>query len=206
VRWGTVVLQADRAQRRRRRRLARGLKDDIIRRSGDPLGGLTYGDHNDVVAYFPIDTLEGGNNPEDGIAWVNHEYINLMFWSGYTDPEGATRKTKEQISREKAGVGNAIVRVRKNGDSWGFVDDDELNRRIDPTTPMGVTGPATGSPRCRWKGRARLSGRLATVAAASRRGTSCSPARRPSKTTTASAPTTRGSLARAPTTRRRHWR
>jgi len=57
------------------------------------------------VAYFPIDTLEGGNNPEDGIAWVNHEYINLMFWSGYTDPEGATRKTKEQISREKAGGG-----------------------------------------------------------------------------------------------------
>lgn len=75
--------------------LPEGFHYEIIRSSGEPLGGgLTYGDHNDYVAYFPIDALEGGENSEDGILWVNHEYINPMFWSGYTDPEGATRKTK----------------------------------------------------------------------------------------------------------------
>src|ERR687897_450183 len=73
------------------------------------------------VAYFPIDTLQGGNNSEDGLLWVNHEYINPMFWSDYSDTEGATKKTKEQITREKAGVGDSVVRVRKNGDSWKFV-------------------------------------------------------------------------------------
>src|SRR5918992_1013157 len=87
-----------------------GFRYEIIRSSGDPLGGgLTYGDHNDFVAYFPIDTLEGGNNSEDGILWVNHEYINPMFWSDYTDTEGETKKTKQQIAREKAGVGGSII-------------------------------------------------------------------------------------------------
>ena len=60
--------------------LPEGFRYEIIRSSGDPLGGgLTYGDHNDFVAYFPIDTLEGGDNSEDGLLWVNHEYINPMF-------------------------------------------------------------------------------------------------------------------------------
>src|ERR687894_1842036 len=84
--------------------LPEGFRYEIIRSSGDPLGGgLTYGDHNDYVAYFPIDALEGGEDSKDGILWVNHEYINPMFWSDYTDPEGQTKKTKEQIAREKAG-------------------------------------------------------------------------------------------------------
>ena len=142
--------------------LPEGFGYEIIRSSGDPLGGgLIYGDHNDFVAYFPIDTLEGGDDSEDGILWVNHEYINPMFWSGYTDTEGETKKTKEQISREKAGVGGAVVRVRKEGDSWGFVEDDELNRRIDATTPIGVTGPAAGSPEMRMEGKSEVIGTFA---------------------------------------------
>ena len=142
--------------------LPEGFKYEIIRRSGDPLGGgLTYGDHNDFVAYFPIDTLEGGNNSEDGILWINHEYINPMFWSDYTDTDGATKKTKEQISREKAGVGGAIVRVRKEGDSWSFLEGEELNRRIDATTPMGVTGPAAGSPEMQMEGKSEVIGTFA---------------------------------------------
>jgi secreted PhoX family phosphatase len=142
--------------------LPEGFKYDIIRKSGDPMGdGMVYGDHNDFVAYFPIDTLEGGDDSADGILWVNHEYINPMFWSDYTDTEGKTKKTKQQISREKAGVGGAILRVRKDGDSWGFVEDDELNRRIDATTPMGVTGPAAGSAEMRMEGKSEVIGTFA---------------------------------------------
>src|ERR671920_774647 len=126
--------------------LPEGFRYEINRSAGDPLGGdLTYGDHNDFVAYFPIDALEGGNDSEDGILWVNHEYINPMFWSDYTDTESATKKTKAQIAREKAGVGGVVVRVKKEGGAWAFVEDDEHNRRIDATTPMDVTGPAAGS-------------------------------------------------------------
>src|SRR5918998_1762427 len=142
--------------------LPEGFRYEIIRSAGDPLGGdLTYGDHNDFVAYFPIDALEGGNDSEDGILWVNHEYINPMFWSDYTDTESATKKTKAQIAREKAGVGGAVVRVKKEGDSWAFVEGDELNRRIDAITPMEVTGPAAGSAEMRMQGSMEVIGTLA---------------------------------------------
>ena len=142
--------------------LPEGFRYEIIRSSGDSLGGgLTYGDHNDFVAYFPIDTLEGGDNSEDGILWVNHEYINPMFWSDYTDTEGTTRKTKEQIAREKAGVGGSIFRVQKQGGSWSFIEGDEFNRRIDATTPMGVTGPAAGSPEMQMEGKSEVIGTFA---------------------------------------------
>ncbi len=127
-----------------------GFRYDVVRSSGDSLGNdQVYGDHNDFVAYFPTDALDGGENSGDGVLWVNHEYVNPMFWSDYTDTEGATKKTKEQVAREKAGVGGSIVRVRRDGDAWAFVENDDLNRRIDATTPMDVTGPAAGSENMR---------------------------------------------------------
>ena len=142
--------------------LPEGFKYDIVRSAGDPLGdGLIYGDHNDYVAYFPIDALEGGDDSEEGILWVNHEYINPLFWSGYGDLEGATRKTGQQVSREKAGVGGSVLRVRKEDGSWAFVEGDPLNRRIDATTPMSVTGPAGGSPEMRMEGKSEVIGTLA---------------------------------------------
>ncbi|MDP9456472.1 MAG: DUF839 domain-containing protein [Actinomycetota bacterium] len=142
--------------------LPEGYKYEIIRSSGDSLGGgMVYGDHNDYVAYFPIDALEGGDNSGDGLLWVNHEYINPMFWSGYTDVENETQKTSEQIAREKTGVGGSVVRVRREGDTWAFVEGDALNRRVDATTPMGVTGPAAGSPEMQMEGTDEVIGTLA---------------------------------------------
>jgi secreted PhoX family phosphatase len=142
--------------------LPEGFEYDIVRSAGDSLGdGLTYGDHNDYVAYFPINAPVGGDDSEDGILWVNHEYINPLFWSDYADPDGETRKTREQIAREKAGVGGSVVRVRKAGDSWAFVEGDRLNRRIDATTPMSVTGPAAGSSEMRMRGKDEVIGTLA---------------------------------------------
>lgn len=141
--------------------LPEGFKYDVIRSSGDPLGGdRTYGDHNDYVAYFAIDALEGGDNSGDGLLWVNHEYINPLFISDYTDLDGETEKTPEQIATEKAAVGGSVVRVKKDGDSWAFVEDAELNRRIDATTPMAVTGPAKGSPEMRMEGSDEVIGTL----------------------------------------------
>ncbi|MGH3145096.1 MAG: PhoX family protein, partial [Rubrobacter sp.] len=142
--------------------LPEGFEYTIIRSSGDPMGGdMVYGDHNDFVAYFPVDALEGGENSEDGILWINHEYVNPLFWSDYTDLENATKKTKEQVAREKAGVGGAVVRVKRDGGTWKFVEDDEMNRRIDATTPMGVTGPAAGSAEMKMEGKSEVIGTLA---------------------------------------------
>ncbi|HYQ84122.1 MAG TPA: alkaline phosphatase PhoX, partial [Rubrobacter sp.] len=84
--------------------LPEGFRYDIIRRSGDPLdGSLTCGDHNDYVAYCPVDAHEGGKDSEDGIFCINHGYIDPMFWSDLTDPKSQTKKTEEQIAQEKTG-------------------------------------------------------------------------------------------------------
>ncbi len=140
--------------------LPEGYKYEVIRSSGDPLtSDRAYGDHNDYVAYFPIDTLEGGENSGDGLLWVNHEYINPMFVSDYTDKDSKTEKSTEQVAKEKAAVGGSVVRVRRQGDTWAFVEGDELNRRIDATTPMDVTGPAAGSEEMR--GASEVTGTLA---------------------------------------------
>jgi aminoglycoside phosphotransferase (APT) family kinase protein len=66
----------------------------IIGTSGDP------STHSDYGADSAIDALEDREGSEDGIHWVNHEYVNSMFWSDYTDPETQTR---EQIAREMTG-------------------------------------------------------------------------------------------------------
>jgi len=140
--------------------LPEGFKFDIIRKWGEPVtADRNFGYNNDYVAYFPIDALQDGTNSEDGLLWVNHEYANPMWVSDYRDPENATKKTREQIAKEKAAVGGSVIRVRKEGDTWKFVEDDEHNRRIDATTPMVLTGAAAGSDAV--KGATKVVGTLA---------------------------------------------
>jgi secreted PhoX family phosphatase len=168
--------------------LPEGFKYDIIRKWGDPVTqDRDYGYNNDFVAYFPIDALEGGENSQDGLLWVNHEYPIALFVSDYTDPDSETKKTPEQISKEKAATGGSLFRVKKEGDAWKFVESEEYNRRIDATTPMEVTGPAAGSEEMRMQGKSKA---LSTIAAgALPSGTPFLPARRTSNTTMGNPPT-----------------
>jgi secreted PhoX family phosphatase len=130
--------------------LPEGYRYDIVRKWGDEVApGAPYGYNNDYVAYFPIDALDGGENSEDGLLWVNHEYPDPKWVSEYADPDNETRKTPEQIAAEKASVGGSVFRVRKEGDRWAFVEDNRYNRRVDATTPMDVTGPATSAEEIR---------------------------------------------------------
>ena len=126
--------------------LPEGFKFDIIRRWGEPVtADRNFGYNNDYVAYFPIDALEGGRSSEDGLLWVNHEYTNPLYVSGYADSENMTKKSRKQINKEKDAVGGSVIRVRREGNAWEFVEDEEHNRRIDARTPMDLTGPAAGS-------------------------------------------------------------
>jgi secreted PhoX family phosphatase len=112
--------------------LPRGFKYDVVRKWGDRVtADADYGYNNDFVAYFPIDALDGGQNSQDGILWVNHEYPDPKWVSEYEDSERETEKSPEQIAQEKAVVGGSIFRVRKQGDTWSFDEGDEYNRRVD---------------------------------------------------------------------------
>ena len=63
----------------------------MLRRPGRQSPGLLvhgnrdYGYNNDSVAYFLIDTLQGGENSEDDLLWVNHEYPIGSFVLDYSE-------------------------------------------------------------------------------------------------------------------------
>ncbi len=140
--------------------LPEGFKYKVIRKSGDRItsDGRKFGFNNDFISYFPIDTLDGGDNSEDGLLWVNHEYVDSKWVSGFEDKDGAKR-SKDQINKEKAAVGGSVIRVRKENGEWKFVEDGDHNRRIDATTPISLTGPGSGSKSL--KGAKEVAGTLA---------------------------------------------
>jgi hypothetical protein len=88
----------------RAKREARSSHEPVLPKGGEPLAAnQVYSDHNNHVAYYPLDVLEGSEGSEGGIHFVNHEYINPTFWSDYTHPESQTKKTKGHLTREKDG-------------------------------------------------------------------------------------------------------
>ena len=106
-------------------KLARGLNFHIIARWGDSINPTdTFGFNNDFTAYIPLDE----NNPDEGILWVNHEYIDPFFVSAFV---GGVEKTKEQVEKEQYNVGGSFIHIRKkkNG-KWEMVKDSAHNRRI----------------------------------------------------------------------------
>ncbi|PLS18464.1 hypothetical protein CVD28_07325 [Bacillus sp. M6-12] len=119
--------------------VTQGFQYDIVATWGEDIGnGERFGFNNDFNCYF-------GNNPNEGVLWVNHEYIgNLgIYVSGYM---GEGQRTAEQIRIEKYNVGGSVIYIRKTDKGkWSIVKDSRYNRRITANTPINLTGPARGS-------------------------------------------------------------
>lgn len=123
--------------------LPQGFRYNVIRSWQDSITNGNFGFNNDFTSFFPI-VKDGGSdyfpqsqkelttNPakfsQEGLLWVNHEYFDPRY----------IRKEKDQ----RKAVGGSIMRIaaQANGD-WHFVDDFDLNRRLDAHTPFNVTGP-----------------------------------------------------------------
>lgn len=120
--------------------LPRGYKYDIVASWGEDLGnGEKFGYNNDFTCYF-------GNNPNEGLLWVNHEYIGHLsiFVNGYKEEPG-TKRTAKQIAIEKYNLGGSVIHILKGaGGNWSIVKGSKYNRRITGNTPINLTGPAKG--------------------------------------------------------------
>ena len=116
--------------------LTKHLDYHVVLRWGDEISDTdTFGFNNDFTCFIPFDK----NNPKDGLIWVNHEYVNPLFVSGfnfrnYTDP--LLHRTRGQVDREMYNVGGSIVRIREENGHWKMVKNDPYNRRITAQTPM----------------------------------------------------------------------
>lgn len=112
--------------------LTDGLKYQVLLKWGDQISDTdTFGFNCDFTCFIPLDQ----NNPNDGLLWVNHEYIHPLFVSGYNRSLGQP-KTIEQVDKEVYAVGGSIVRVKKENGIWNVVMNDPHNRRITGKTPI----------------------------------------------------------------------
>lgn len=115
--------------------LAKGLDYHIITRWNDAIDDTnTFGFNNDFICFIPLDD----NNPNDGLLWVNHEYVNPLFVSGYNRRDENAQHTKAQVDKEMYNVGGSIIRVQKQDGKWHVVKNDPHNRRITAQTPIAL--------------------------------------------------------------------
>ena len=116
--------------------LANGLIYHTIIKWGDYINTEdTFGFNNDFTCLIPFDD----DNPKDGLLWVNHEYTNPLFVSGYNyrlydAPEH--HRTKAQVDKEMYNVGGSIVRIKEENGHWKIVKNDPHNKRITAKTPI----------------------------------------------------------------------
>jgi len=116
--------------------LAKGLDYHVIVRWGDEISQKdSFGFNNDFTCFIPFSK----EDPTDGLLWVNHEYINPLFVSGfdsskYENPD--EHRTKEQVEKEMYNVGGSIIRIRQTEGKWEVVQNDPHNRRITAQTPI----------------------------------------------------------------------
>jgi secreted PhoX family phosphatase len=78
-----------------------------------------YGYNNDYLAYFPL------RGSEEGLLFVNHEYVDQFFLHGYKvegKANGKRTKSRNDVRLEQEMVGNSIVHVRRRADgAWQVV-------------------------------------------------------------------------------------
>ncbi|MFT7589711.1 MAG: secreted PhoX family phosphatase, partial [Limisphaerales bacterium] len=89
-------------------------------------------------AYLPDE-----DNSNQGTLWVNHEYVDSRFVSGY---KGEGKKSKAQIDREMYDVGGTIMRIRKKEagkgkQGWEVIQDKEKNYRVNGHTDIPFNWP-----------------------------------------------------------------
>ncbi len=118
--------------------LAKGLNYHTVIKWGDKISDSdSFGFNNDFTCFIPLDK----NNPKDGLLWVNHEYIDPLFVSGfdhrqYDNPKD--HRTIEQVDKEMYAVGGSIVRVKQENGKWNVVKNDPHNRRLTAQTPISL--------------------------------------------------------------------
>lgn len=108
---------------------AEGINWNVLIKGADTLkNGFVFGDCNDHIQFIPL------SNPNHGILWVNHEYVNPLFISG-------KERNKENILKEMDYVGGSLLEVKREGSAWKVIDGSPYNRRLTAKTVIPFAWP-----------------------------------------------------------------
>lgn len=109
--------------------LADGLTYSVLIKWGDSIKGDDYfGFNNDFIQFLPLKDTE-----DEALLWVNHEYVDTRFVTGYREGD---ERTKEAIDKEMYNVGGSFIKIKKDGDNWVFVENDNYNKRVTGHTKI----------------------------------------------------------------------
>jgi len=101
--------------------LADGLNFEVLIRHADRISDVdTFGFNCDYTAFIPESATKG-------TLWVNHEYPDQLFVSGYKRGE---EKTKAQADQEMYALGGSILDVEKVDGKWQ-VNYGPQNKRLN---------------------------------------------------------------------------
>lgn len=131
-----------------------GFRYEVVCAWGDALGSKDkpdgkdelFGFNCDFTCYFPIDGREGKASSTEGLLFVNHEYPDPVFVSGYTraDYDKGVKKTPPQIRDEALSVGGSVLYVKRDkGGRWAAAHHKDYTRRLTALYPTAeFSGPA----------------------------------------------------------------
>jgi secreted PhoX family phosphatase len=103
-----------------------------------------FGTNNDFIALLP--SPDRPHDRDRRLLFANHEYPNPhLMWPGLRAADAAHRMSESQIATAQAAVGASIVELERRRGRWRVRTDSRFNRRVTPTTPMRISGPAAGA-------------------------------------------------------------
>lgn len=108
--------------------LVDGLDIDILISRGDLINadGQRFGSNNDYTAVIPL-------GKDEAIMWVNHEYPETLFESGWIP---GRPKNKRMVDKERESVGGSLIHIVNTQRGWRVKKDSAYNRRITGTTKI----------------------------------------------------------------------
>ena len=121
---------------------------DMLLKWGDEFGnGLRFGYNCDYTGWYALP-----GKTDEGLLWVNHEYIIPFFTSDWTramDPTWNPRTTHRALmEQEMKEVGGSIVHLKRRGrrGRWDVVENSQFHRRFyGDGPPIPYDGPVAGT-------------------------------------------------------------
>lgn len=118
---------------------------DPLWSKGQPFDGKTMGTGESQMLAFGdnVDGMELFSSGTTTLLAVNNEYTNLKLV--FADRDGRKPASDDDVRKCMAAHGVSVIEVAQKDGKWAVVKDSKYNRRITPTTPMEITGPARGN-------------------------------------------------------------
>lgn len=103
------------------------------------------GSHHDGIFFLAMDANVGGNNSEEGLLVMNHEYFDPDVFHANGPSLVNGKRPTDEVHKEVATHGVSVIHIKRTSGEWRVVEGSVFNRRITGATPMEIRGPAMGS-------------------------------------------------------------